>query len=255
MTKVINKVMLAVFCLTIMAVTASVAIASEWVPLYQDDFSSDPGWITNDPANLYWDAATETYHGWMANTNTSFAYTALSTALTPDTSFRLCFDSRINSVQWSAGLTFGIFDPQLSFIYGAVAETAVVDAGYVTSLNAGNPCNLDANDWEVSNWLTGVWYTNIVTYDSATGWITYSQEERDTGIVLSQLGMAVADFPSDMLYLGVSRLHMEGYTSNAVDFNIDNVNIDHQPVPAPGALVSLLSGIVCMGGHMIRRRR
>jgi hypothetical protein len=48
--------------LALMVAPVLAAEAMEKHVLYQTDFSSDPGWITNSPKNYYWDISNGTYH-------------------------------------------------------------------------------------------------------------------------------------------------------------------------------------------------
>jgi zinc protease len=199
-----------------------------WEVVYQTDFSSDPNWTTNDAANLSWDAETQTFHGWQANTNTSYAYVPVE--LRPNASFRLEFDVRINFIEWSAGLTFGLFDSRLMYNAGAAIEYGYYDVGYTTALYAGNPSG--PPDWNVSNWEIGVWYRNVVEYDATSRVIRFEASPRDDGSIVSQLSLSgIRSFPPGMVLLGVSRIHMAGYNNAAVDFNLDNIILEefYQP--------------------------
>ena len=209
-----------------------------WQTVYSTDLSSDPKWTTNDPANLSWDSATETFHGWQANTNTSYAYAQFD--MESGASFRLQFDVRINSVQWSAGVIFGLFDPRLTSGAGAVVEYGLFDVGYTTALYAGNPSGPPA--WEVSNWETGVWYRNVIEYDAISKVIRFEARERDTGELLSELSLSgIREFPPGMSLLGVSRLDMEGFNNMAVDFNLDNIVLKqyYEPPKRPFEILPL----------------
>ena len=199
------------------------SLFANWNLIYSTDFSTDPGWITNDPSNLYWDSTAKNYHGWQSNTNTSYSYIPID--LNSDFSFRLEYDCKIESVEWSAGLTFGLFDSRLLFHYGAGVDYSFTDTGYTTALWVGDPCSVDC--WEESNWQTGVWYTNVIEYNEDTRVITFESRRRDTGVILSQLSINMGSdvFPPGMTRLGVSRLHMEGYNNYAVEYNIDNVYV------------------------------
>ncbi|NQT84483.1 hypothetical protein HQ563_15775, partial [bacterium] len=132
------------------------------------------------------------------------------------------------------------FDQRLMYNAGAVIEYSLVDAGYITALYAGNPSG--PADWEVSNWETGVWYRNIIEYDAASQVITFEARQRDNGQLLSELALSgIRSFPPGMRLLGVSRLHMEGYNNNAVDFSLDNITLKehYEPPKRPIAIVRL----------------
>jgi zinc protease len=199
-----------------------------WRVVYSSDFSTDPKWTTDDPSNLSWDSATETFHGWQSNADGTHAYTPIEP--TSGSSFRLEFDVRINSIKWSAGLTFGLFDSRLMYNAGAVIEYGYFDVGYTIALNAGNPSG--PPDWNVTNWETGVWYRNVIEYDAESKVITLEVRRRDDDALICQLSLSgISSFPPGMSFLGTSRLHMAGYNDAAVDFNLDNLVLEefYQP--------------------------
>ncbi len=103
-----------------------------FLPAYVQDFSADPGWVSNDPTNLRRDPTNNTFHGWQCNTGTSYAYTPVN--WDGKASFELNYDLKINSCEWSAGCTFGLFGTGLlsnmnnqAFI---IADFSVVDGGH-----------------------------------------------------------------------------------------------------------------------------
>ena len=53
-TIILMGVMLSLFGLNI-------ASAQNWQTVYETDFSTDPGWETNNPARYYWDVTSQTY--------------------------------------------------------------------------------------------------------------------------------------------------------------------------------------------------
>jgi len=52
--------MICVFGLLLISVNT--ATANTWQVVYQSDFSSEPGWTTNSPSNMYWDQQEAKYH-------------------------------------------------------------------------------------------------------------------------------------------------------------------------------------------------
>ena len=194
-----------------------------WRAVYSCDFSTDPNWTTDDSANLAWDSATETFHGWQSNLDGTVAHTPI--LLTSDVSFRLEFDVRINFIEWSAGLTFGLFDSRLMYNAGVVVEYGFYDVGYTIALSAGNPSG--PPDWDVVNWETGVWYRNLIAYDAESKIIALEVRRRDDDALICRLSLSgISSFPPEMSFLGVSRIHMAGYNDAAVDFNLDNVVLE-----------------------------
>jgi hypothetical protein len=98
---------------TLATLCPTVSKADPWVTIYSEDFSSDPGWTTDDPAKLRWEPATERYHGTQINTEGTYAYKSIS-GFDPNRSWRLEFDTTINSCGWSAGRSVGLVLPRVS---------------------------------------------------------------------------------------------------------------------------------------------
>lgn len=208
------------------------SFATQWEVIYQTDFSTDPGWTTNDPTNIFWDSATQTLHAWQSNTNTSYAY--VPTSLLTNQSFKLQFDSCISSCELWAGLTFGLWDNRTIFPHGLwIDQGNVIPQGYITSLG------YELDPWQrtnISNWQYNTWYRTTVIYDAATNSATLDVIHRDTGTPFTHIeSTQLPLLPSDMILMGVTRLHMEGYTGNAVDYNLDNIILSQQ-VPEPGVI-------------------
>ena len=66
------KALLAIVTGTIVAMATADAKA-EWQTVYQTDFSTDPGWTTDQPNNFYWDSTNQQY--FLSMTNQKQAYT------------------------------------------------------------------------------------------------------------------------------------------------------------------------------------
>jgi len=221
------RLRIAIWLACVLCLAAGEARAEEWHVLYEEDFSSDPEWLTLDPFDIYWDSANEIYHCSMDNGGISTAATILSTAPDVTGSFSLSFDCRINSIDESAGLTFGLFDWRLCPWFGAVVEYSLTGSEYCTALYAGNPSPTPgSNPIDVANWTTGVWYTNSVDYDAATRTVTFTAWNRDTGDLLSELALEVDSFPPLMQVLGTSRLWPPEYNDAQIDFDLDNVRLE-----------------------------
>jgi hypothetical protein len=219
------------------------------VVVYSTDFSSAPGWTTDDPTKLQWDAGSGTFHGVQVNREGTYAYVNLP-SFDPNQSWRLDFDHIINDDQWSAGLTIGLFDGRLKYPLGAGVDMSIGDSGNVTALWESGP---NPQGSPSPGWSTGMWYHDTMEYDASSELLSLAVTIRSTGASFMNLSTYVASFPTDMTFLGVSRLHMKGGIPGAadwatVDYNLDNVSLAQVPEPT-----SLL--LVGFAGLLLRKRR
>ena len=221
---------------------------------YTEDFTTDPGWTTEDARNLHHDAADGTFRGHQVNTEGTFAYIAWPD-FNPNAPWRLEFDVTISATEESAGLTVGLFDHRLRYLHGVTVDQGQVQEGRTLVL-----MNYGVADRESAPaWSHGVWYRHCITYDPVARRVNLVVHDRATGADLMTLTTSTDDpFPDTMRRFGVSRLHMKNTGAGssptaAVDFSLDNVRLlsgswlqtslatDTDPVP--GASGVLLDGL------------
>lgn len=87
--------------------------AENWQIVYQTDFSSDPGWITNEPSRHYWDSSDQTFFVNRFNVNGGGYYAYRNVAHRGEDSFLLEWDMIVNSIDYAAGVVFGLYGSNL----------------------------------------------------------------------------------------------------------------------------------------------
>jgi hypothetical protein len=227
---------------------AGTATANTWQVVYQTDFSSDPGWTTDQPANYYWDNSMGTY--FVHNTNTYPSYYpnryAGKTMDQPVGSFELQWDIQVTQCDWSSGLYFGVWDNSLEEPWGQGGEFIMVvigraDGGRVIGFQVGaNGAGAYADIYP--GWSLNRWYTFKVSYDSDTEVAHLEVLDKLTGAPIwnSTLAVPGGGFTKDLQFLGsnlgmVGRHGYSGISSTAVfNANLDNIVLS---VPAIGPVI------------------
>ncbi|MCX6832688.1 MAG: hypothetical protein NT028_11270, partial [candidate division Zixibacteria bacterium] len=80
-----------------------------WQIVYQTDFSSDPGWITNWPDRYVWDPATGTY----CFSHIMYTYSYIPIAYDPTLKYKLEFDINLTQCEWGSYFNLGLWDADM----------------------------------------------------------------------------------------------------------------------------------------------
>ncbi len=213
--------------------------------LYEQDFSSDPGWITDQPENFYWDTDTETYFARFINGRPD--YTPNRYAYTPvplDTSqpFQLQWDQKFLGAGVGSRSHFGLMSPDLliekvTYIYlpSIIPESTLnlymgaggtpmppssrygVQAIDSSGLNAGFGSGAGGGSY----FQCDKWYRNMLGYDPIQNSFQWAVSERESGEVLRSGSASLRSqqgFSSRMVNLGVGNDPI-GYNPGLIHFN------------------------------------
>jgi hypothetical protein len=226
---------------------AGTVTATGWEVVYQTDFSTDPGWITDQPQNYCWNQPGGSY--FVHNTNTYPGYFpnryAGKTMDQPVGSFELRWDIQVTRCDWSAGLYFGVWDSSLEVpTQGGEWIMCVMgraDAGHCINFQvAANGIETYASTYP--GWSLNKWYTFKVNYDSDAEVANLEVFDRATGQCIWSPTLTVpgGGFTKDLQFLGgnlgfVGRYGCPGFSCSAVwEANLDNIVLS---VPAVGPVI------------------
>ena len=246
------------FLFTMVLTIGAVGLCSAATIPYSTDFSTDPGWVTDQPSNYYWDAGSQSYHIRAENLAPGYKPSRYSYKLLDEgvSSFELQWDVDVVSCDWSAGLPFGIYDNQLGDWYGVSdfveVHPVVADGGrfWAMTLAAGGEYRETSSHYD---WSFNKAYTCKMVYDSDLLNVSVQIKTEDQQLIwASNLSVPGTGFNNDLKYLGSSRNGVGDYgyigfsSSTVSEGYIDNVYLT--PEPATVLLIGL-------GGLAVMRKR
>jgi hypothetical protein len=229
------------------AVLTTPVIATEWQTIYSTDFSSDPGWTTNAPSEMYWDSGSYSYHVKSWDTGRQYAYTSVGSITG---SFKLEYDVMVTGVDEKGDLRFGLVGPDMNMLVSATAHVnyARSDSEF-GGCSAVAFCQSDSSRDEVGrfSYMLDCACHNALIYDSVAQTLSWKAVRCDDGMTVADFTLAGVDTFSgmDRLYTGsVGDPYYPGATGEGY---IDNVVLS---IPEPATLALLV-----LGGVGLRRRR
>jgi hypothetical protein len=116
-----------VICLVLLVHTAYAEGIMEKEVIYETDFSSNPGWITNSPSHYYWDGDLQMYYfntegGTNGNSYTPIEYNGES--------FTLEFDVVLKSTKKGGAFRFGVTSSEMDVTRGTNVLSVFEDGKY-----------------------------------------------------------------------------------------------------------------------------
>ncbi len=250
-----QRVLHGLVSVVVMSAFVGSAAAGGWQVTYQTDFSSDPGWVTNNSDRYYWDSSNEEYYANMVNVNNG-GYYAVHDVGHDGTSFRLEWDMILRGVGYAAGLRFGMFDSDhRSQPDGSTAHLTFYreDRGLLLGLESYYWAGDAGSDQSYPiQFSLDTWYRVMMEYDDSAHTLTAEIDERDGGqqhLVSLSIDNA-GPFSADMRFLGSSNVRDGGFQVPGAEGlgGFDNVVFS---IPEPTTLSLLVLG----GLAVLTRRR
>lgn len=245
-TKIIFHITLLVM---LFAVPASAVID------YSEDFSSNPGWFTDQPSNHYWDDVDEMYYIRSENLHPGYSPSRAAFKRLPEpiSDFELRWDVKPTRGDYGCYFGFGVYDSQLSG--DGILDGLYIQAGFTNVIGDYNIWALYVNGTggftqmgSEALWEPETWYSCMLIYDSSANTVSFEVKNRDTESVIWNTSIPVlGGFTDDVRYLGSSMSDTSIHPSAVAEGYVDNVVM----VPEPATLLLLgLSSLV-----VISRRR
>ena len=204
----------------------SQVLGQQWILVYEEDFSSDPGWMTNNSSHFYWNSSEENYYVHIEDDLNEYGVIQVPEM---DGSFKIEYDAKMTQNDWSSALIFGIYDDEIAYKPGGVLDT--LSALTLMFDHAGGGTGFTIFSWTpptVGNYLNhwcgtslNQWYHVVIEYDAVFS--TASYEVTQNGSVVSSNSISIDGSYQGLIYLGVSRrwhYYMQGATTIGY---VDNV--------------------------------
>ena len=118
-----------ILCITFVLLGLSMpAIAQDWQVVYQNDFSTNPNWTTNDATNNYWNAAGQNYHTNTYSSGNQYSYVPVS--FVQGNSYKLEFDLSVANADSHGGkIIFGLGDSDMARYQASTFYASYWNAG------------------------------------------------------------------------------------------------------------------------------
>ena len=111
-----KTVRLVFFSLVISMLALNISSAQDWQVVYQTDFSTDPGWTTDDSNLYYWDSSDSTYFTDQVSISYGGHYAGYDAGYDGG-SFLLEWDAIVYFTQYCSGFFFGLYDSDFYIQY------------------------------------------------------------------------------------------------------------------------------------------
>jgi len=182
------KIVSLIICITFIILSP---VEGGWTTVYQEDFSSDPGWTTNNADRYFWYMLPQAYYQKEIDDSDEYSYKTLP-GLQAGMRWRLEYDLYPASFDWAgdARLAFadsdlyveneeGIFPQYITLNFSRIDQGYIPMVKWVTSEG-----NSGGNEYSSNPFTPGIWYDILLDYDPATGQLYTLMKERESGTLL-----------------------------------------------------------------------
>jgi hypothetical protein len=211
-----------------------VGAIEEKVILYETDFSTDPGFITNNPSYYYWDVANGAYHFEAEGGTNGYSYVPVGYDGGP---FVLEYDVTINSMKADSAVRFGVTGSEMdisrgtivlgdfdSNTYGEIISLRVIDPNnhlYEKNSRADSYCG-DQTNCYTKEFALNTTYRVMIRYNDQMNQADIKVTEKATGELVWGYFVGISN---DLYSLNRLAITTKGdyLTGNTAIGSIDNV--------------------------------
>ncbi len=221
-------------------VAATAAYAQTWDVVYQTDFASDPGWVTNSPQHYYWESDTQTYRSIQIDGAEDYAY-RLVPGLQGGRAWRVEYDIYPVQYSWAGNGRLMLVDSSLRTQLPTtiiVLDFNLADGGYWIDFHGcwGTDCEGE----HMGHFNVGMWYRATVEWSPDSAALSAAVRERDTGALVAQSTLFItADFAGidRVAFSTVADSYAPGATGVA---RFDNIVVSQAAAcdPVPGEVIA-----------------
>ena len=205
MERVSSRVLWATLAGGLLACCQVAPTLAGWEVVYETDFSTDPGWMTNNSANYYWEPSTGTFFSRQIDgLPDEYAYIQLP-LLQAGYRWRVEYDVYPISYTWAGDARLGLMDPGMDIACGTSQhlhlDFPLVDQGHTTYLAYQDSKGVASRHFGF--FTPGTWYSAVMEWDPQGGTLYANVRERDSGnLVADTMFSGLAGFS------GIDRLAM-----------------------------------------------
>ena len=249
----LRPVMIAFLILATAAVLASSAETSTII--YSTDFSSDPGWVTNNPYTNYWDGEMGMYHYYLPAAGATYVSKKIPYA---GESFRREYDLFPLKTDFQSSFRLGLGNREMTINQGTTIFTEFENGPYgnimwIRVIDQANQ-RREVSSYGQSYGGPSVRFSDGVPYHVA---LEYSREQRSATITVGLLSNGSTlwgySLPSisnlgvmDRIYL--STIGDFENPSAVAEGDLDNVRMSRLPPGTPTSLATTSSPTTVTGG-------
>ena len=180
----LRLVMLPLLILALAAVIVTSAEVSAVV--YSTDFSSDPGWVTNNPYTNHWNEEIGMFHYYLRDATNTFIY---KKAPYSGESFQLEYDLFPQETDFQSSFRLGLGNRDMSINQGTTILSEFQNGPYgnITWIHVIDQSNQrrEASSYSQSYGGPSVWFSDGTPYHVV---IKYDQVQKTAGIAIRFLG-------------------------------------------------------------------